>query len=144
MMKTNLEIYKTISTLPNFLLNNVYHIGSTFNSDDFYQFASVLDEADLGVLGIDIPHADLFECVKNQSQHNLIIEKQKFGWLLEVYFPHILGAVKDKKGKITGFEFSNKNSHSSLIYNEDYTEALAQAIEISKDWIEKDLARIKR
>ncbi len=141
---TNLEIYKTISKLPNFLLNNVYHIGSDFNSEDFYQFVSVLDEADLGVLGIDIPHADLFECVKNKSQLNLIIDKQKFGWLLEVYYPHILGVIKDKKGKITGFEFSNKNSHSSLIYAEDYVEALAQAIDISKDWVQKDLEKVKK
>lgn len=143
MMEKNLEIYNKIKTLPNLLLNNVYHIGSSCYSEDFYQFAGVLDEADLGVLGIDIPHSELFECVKNKTQHDLILKKQKFGWLLEVYYPHILGEIKDKKGNLTGYEFSNQHSHSSLIYDEDYEVALNKAIQMSKDWVVKDLEKVK-
>jgi len=143
-MEKNLEIYNKIKTLPNFLINNIYHIGSMFNSDDFYQFASVLDEADLEIFGTDIPHSELFTCVKNENQHNLIIEKEKFGWLLEVYYPHILGIVKDKKGIITGYEYSNKNSHSSLIYDEDYDVAIDEAVKMSIDWIKKDLEKVNK
>jgi hypothetical protein len=107
-------------------------------------FAKALDEPDLlNVLGIDIPNSELLTCVKEESQLDLIIEKEKFGWLLEVYFPHVLGEIKDKKGNITGYEFSNQYSHSSLIYNEDYTEALSEAIRISEEWVEKDLAKAR-
>jgi hypothetical protein len=143
-MKTNKEIYNKVKLLPNFSINNSYHIGSEHNTSDFYMFAKALDEPDLlNVLGIDIPNSELLTCVKEESQLDLIIEKEKFGWLLEVYFPHILGEIKNKKGEISGYEFSNKYSHSSIIYNEDYTEALAEAIRISEEWLEKDLAKVK-
>jgi len=142
-MKTNLEIYNEIKNLPNFSLASVFHIGSSYYTDDFYQFARLLDEADLLVLGIDIPHSKLLKYVINKTQPDIIIEKQKFGWLIEVYFPHILGEIKDKKGRLTGYEFSNQNSHASLIYNESYEAAIERAIEISKEWVERDLDKLK-
>ena len=143
-MKTNLEIYNKVKKLPNFIINNMYHIGSAHSGNDFYMFAKALDEVDLATMGIDSPNSELLRCYREETQLDLIIEKEKFGWLLEIYYPHILGVIKDKKGVITGYEFSNQNSHSTLIYDEDYVEALSKAIKISEEWVEKDLARARK
>ena len=143
-MKTNLEIYNEIKQLPNFSLASVFHIGSSYYTDEFYQFSRELQESDLLVLGIKITHPELVKYVKNKTQPDLIVEQKKFGWLIEVYFPHVLAEVRDKKGGLTGYKFSDVNSHASLIYEESYEEAIDKAILISKDWVEKDLLKIKK